>query len=568
MSQVPQKTSLLLLSLPFPFIVFLVSPLSFYFTNLSEYTIPLYCVLSLLCPATCLGTLTLYGLLRLALLEPSRHAILCRLIAGLACGLAVAAWLQSQILGATARLLLDGQKLDWYIWGFQADIEFTLWILILAASLWLAFKSFKTLILCAQAMLWLGCISTIASGVTSPILASLSASPHEQHLRDANQGSGIDHLFSFDHQNNVILIVLDTFQADVFQEIAERWPDEVNFLKDFVFYPNTLGGFPGTATSIPLIITGQFYQNELPLDAWSAKQMASWNIADDFASKGYGVSLASVFTSQIIDRVKTGACPLAYLKRKGIITNSHETLNVLDGGIFKSCPLKYKHYLYNGGRWLLTTLFADHQIPPGRHGYDLSLLQAFEHYAKVQHYPVGAFRYYHYAATHTPLEMNARFEYIPVYQELNRAVYLEQARGALTILKRMFARLKALNVYDAAHIVVIGDHGSRLVIPSDMHPGKTVDERVLKAARPLFLRKRSTTDPTFQAIKTLEISDNPMHLADIPYILSGRKPCTKKRTFYFYDMEGPHATDHVPTMTEYRVGHDVRDPSLWEKVTP
>ena len=71
--------------------------------------------------------------------------------------------------------------------------------------------------------------------------------------------------YTFSANKNVIILVLDTFQTDVFQEIINEDESIKRVFRDFVYFRNSLGGYPTTWPSVPLILTGRYYINSRPL---------------------------------------------------------------------------------------------------------------------------------------------------------------------------------------------------------------------------------------------------------------------------------------------------------------
>src|SRR6185436_19727519 len=67
--------------------------------------------------------------------------------------------------------------------------------------------------------------------------------------------------FAFSPTRNVVILVLDTFQTDLFQELLDDDAGLAAKFEGFTYFRNAVGGFPSTAASVPLILTGQYYEN-------------------------------------------------------------------------------------------------------------------------------------------------------------------------------------------------------------------------------------------------------------------------------------------------------------------
>ncbi|MBI2784959.1 MAG: hypothetical protein HYX60_01065 [Legionella longbeachae] len=439
-------------------------------------------------------------------------------------GLALCVWVQSQLF-AWDFGPMDGNGVDWSKWNTQAYLELLVWLFLVSAAITLSFRSKNKLLILAQGSLLLGILS-----ITSAWLSS------DYHPKKNNDQAAAESLFSFHEKNNKLLIILDTFQSDIFNEIAQNWPEEVAFLRGFTFYPNTVGGYPSTIASLPLILTGQFYKNEIP---------RSTEFDGIKAKKAFIMSLGDKNWSRI----------------------SKQQLLLLNGGLFRVAPTKLKSAFYDKHKWLSIDLIGD----------DLRFLTALEKNAKINSNNRGEFKLYHYSGVHPPYQVNEFLKY-EKDMPFTRESYVRQARGVLRFLHRNFELLHKLGIYDSTEILVIGDHGNGFW-PVDVHGsadtlGDNIKMEVLGASRPLFLYKSNSS------LSPLTSSNKPRHLADIVCILSGNDSkfqcgadglskidVQKKRTFLFYQWSDPlWNKKYLPPMSEYVINGDVRNIQSWKNL--
>ncbi|WP_412755888.1 sulfatase-like hydrolase/transferase [Legionella bozemanae] len=538
-------------ALSLPLIIFLVAPLVFYLGNHFEFTTNLADTLPLLV-FLCIGaTAILLGLL----LAISRWPMLYAIISGLLVGLALSTWVQSQLF-AWDFGPLDGNGVNWSKWSTHANLELLVWLFLVSAAITLAFRARNKLLILAQGSLLLGILSLITAWVSS-----------DYHPKKNDDQAAAKSLFSFHEKNNKLLIILDTFQSDIFNEIAQNWPEEVAFLRGFTFYPNTVGGYPSTIASLPLILTGQFYRNEIPMKDWTKANYSTLNLADYHTEKGYGASMISIISSSQFEGVKA---------KKAFIVSHGDTiwagigkqqLLLLNGGLFRIVPTKLKSEFYDKHKWLSLDLIGD----------DLRFLQALEKKAEVNSNNRGEFKVYHYSGVHPPYQVN---EFLKYEKDMphTRESYVRHARGVLRFLHRNLELLHKLDIYDSAEILVVGDHGKGFW-PADVHGSvdaldDNINTEALGAARPLLLYKPSAS------LSSFTYSNKPLHLADVVCILSwndGKFPCgadrlskldeKKKRTFLFYKWSDPlWSKTYLPPMSEYVIQGDVRNIQSWKNL--
>ena len=178
-----------------------------------------------------------------------------------------------------------------------------------------------------------------------------------------------------------------------------------------------------------------------------------------------------------------------------------------------------------------------------------------------------------YEALDKPLIYMQRTEKMPS----NRASYLRQSRGVLKLLKDVFSKLKEIGVYEAAEIVVLGDHGTHPIVPEDFYSVKGVTaadfpKGSLASARPAFMFKAP------KAMGPLTTNSNSIHLTDVVCILSDyhtdfdcpefnvlEESGPRSRRFMFYRWKHEYwSRDYMPRMYEYRIEGDVRNLDAWE----
>lgn len=502
------------------------------------------------------------GLFFGVLLIISRWPLLYSAMSGLLVGLALSVWVQSQLFVWDFGVL-DGQKIDWGKWGVYANAELVVWFLLIGVAISIAYRSKRAIIVISQGVVLLG-VGTLFS-------IWLSSDYQLKNNADSVESS----VFSFHKTNNKILIVLDSFQSDVFQDILLQRPEEVSFLRGFVFYPNTVGGYPTTEAALPLILTGKSYKNETPVKEWIQSNNKVKNIVDYYADKDYGAGLISMVAPMVFNGINTNPTPIEQFLNKKWVGLSSKSLFILDGGLFRALPTTIKPAFYDGDNWFFSRLATDPKLLPGKPGYDLAFLRAFEKQTRVASERVGEFKFYHYGATHAPSLVNEYFEYEKNMPD-TRASYVRQARGVLILLRRKLERLKTLGIYDSAQIVVVGDHG-RGFLPMDMQgandsAANNITSLVLGGARPLLLYKPSNSTAP------LESSNRPLHLADVVCILSNEDDAfdcqdyrlskvsdKRQRPFLYYNWTAESWNKkYMPPMTEYVVNGDVRDIAAWK----
>ena len=67
--------------------------------------------------------------------------------------------------------------------------------------------------------------------------------------------------YSFSGEKNVILIVLDAYQSDIFFEIISSEPKYADYFQGFTYFRNAVAGSNYTELAIPALLTGRIFDN-------------------------------------------------------------------------------------------------------------------------------------------------------------------------------------------------------------------------------------------------------------------------------------------------------------------
>ena len=66
---------------------------------------------------------------------------------------------------------------------------------------------------------------------------------------------------------NLFILVLDAVDQKIFTQELEK-SENKDIFNDFTFYPDTLSGYPFTRDSVPLILSGEWNNNEKDFLEW------------------------------------------------------------------------------------------------------------------------------------------------------------------------------------------------------------------------------------------------------------------------------------------------------------
>jgi hypothetical protein len=507
--------------------------------------------------------------------------------------------------------LFNGHEIDWGSKTLFGAIDTPLWIACLFMAAWrpaFLYRRAKTISLLLIAIQLLGTVFLASRQPELPSFKKFRIDPRNE--------------FVFSRSKNIIILVLDSFQSDVFQEIIERDPAYEEYFKDFTYFRNTLGGFPSTYASIPFILTGRHYTNSQPIQEFLAEAYSSpSSIPRAMLKRGWEVDLFP----GTMKTIYFDPAIFSNIRSSGQEFTKAQLASLFDITLFRYLPHFLKRGIYNNGNWLLTrwgrkadvmdTLDEDDAgvgapqplakgpkvrrwSPPIRSirrlarlcrpllrksepvSRDVQFLSAFLNTATIMD-GKNVFKYYRLRGIHEPIRLNAGLQ--PVDLPLNRANVVDLACGELKLVSLFLDGLRRLGVYDDALIVILGDHGHPyglhgLRLPSGMAerpPGSAIPRGVLESGIPLLLVKRPGDKGE------IKINEAPASLGDVPatvFAAVGIVPAgsgeplfqipadrpRERRFLYYYWEHSDWLNRYLPNLIEYRVSGNSWLRSSWQ----
>jgi hypothetical protein len=465
----------------------LSAPAAIYFGNHTEF---IDAFVELL-PWLLLAGATLFGGLTAGLMALRQHA------GGAAAAvtvLSLALWIQSNLILQSPRVLA-GTVIDWsqYVWQGWADRA--LWgvaILLALAAMRRGWRWPPSVLL-----------ALCAIQVGAVLLQAASSPPRwvDRTTFDESQR------YALSTRQNVIVLVLDTFQSDLFQELLDDQPGIREALPGFTYFRNATAGFPSTAPSIPFILTGRQYDNATPFDQFVRDAFVDGSLPQVLKATGHHVYYNSAYlwpamyaderTSSHASSAGTMPYTLAPWARASML---------LVLGAFRSAPQDVKQLVERPVVEIATRGAV-------AWGDDRTFFDEFERETRAS-LDVPAFKYYHLQGLHPPLRYDAALR--SANRPFVRANALDQARGLVSMLRRMVAALRSRGLYDSTALFVLADHGASLeprLVNVEARSRSVAGATPLATAHtfglPLLLAK------PFDGRAALVASDTPVSIGDL-----------------------------------------------------
>lgn len=548
--------------------IFIVVPLTVYLGNLNEFSLTLLELLAIsLVPAA-----VVYAVLL------SVNIVLSRTVrtayAGALSLLAVLCWVQATVVVRNYGPL-NGSVVNWNSFGNADWTDGLMWLIGLgvgAAIIWRgkAHVLFKL----AVALLIIQVLSNAVDVGTN--FGELAGKQREAY--NANP----ENIYEFSKTQNIIHILVDGFQSDVFADLLESptlGPDYSKSFSGFVYYPETLGVFPYTQFAIPALLTGDVYKNEVTKNKFLDEAMSKKSILGVAREQGYEIDIAAPGAYLYGQYAKI---PNDNIYRLDLMGRTHpviaDILMVADISLFRLVPHNLKSAVYNDQQWFFQAMLSvDESFRYDFFQNTFFLSELIKNLSVTREEPV--YKYIHVTNTHRPMVASFGCAYAGRTFRDARITLSLQSKCTLDTLATLMAKLKILGIYDSSLIIIHSDHGGwvpnrRQGPPIRLATGAMAPSWLSSLASPLMsIKLPESSGP-------LSFSDAQVSLLDLPDTISdalafgayfGQSsmlslPTDKDRirSFYFYPWQtGEWDKTHTWKIQEYVI-HGSHYENRWQ----
>lgn len=265
-------------------------------------------------------------------------------------------------------------------------------------------------------------------------------------------------LFTYSEDTNFIIFVVDSMDArDVHSLLSSdsiTGKEYRNIFDDFTFYYNMMGGYPFTGYSVPLLLSGEWYENSIPSQEYFNHAYLDSPLFQELEDRSYQIN---VYYDGLQPKDEKYFCFSNVLpsERTSVFHPTFAILNIKLVGL-KYLPFDFKKYctLDNGDFDAAIFLQFRHPAesaseftPYNTVFYDNTLHRELTTVSDKQ------FKYIHIEGAHNPFQYNKNVEYI------QNGTYQDNLEACMTIINAYLQKLKDADVYDNSVIIIMADHG-------------------------------------------------------------------------------------------------------------
>ena len=236
--------------------------------------------------------------------------------------------------------LFDGLPLKFEPWEARAPYEITvIYLGLIPASLAVYFKPRATMLFLFFLNFGLA-IPSIYYLIVDEKTSSLEADP------------GIERIYNFSNKKNVIIVLMDAFQSEMFAKLMVRDPSIGKELYGFVYFPDTLCVGAGTYLTMPSIHSGKFYEAGTSVKSFYRKNVVEGSFLAQLATHGYEAALINPI-KQACPNGLTICTSFSHIWWGKSVSLLGQTINLLDLSLFRSIPLQFRRLLHRKNQLIL-----------------------------------------------------------------------------------------------------------------------------------------------------------------------------------------------------------------------
>jgi len=514
-------------------LLFITGPMMIYYGNIIEFSVPYSAILPRFLGAT--FAFLIFISIGIIVFRPS---ISERLTAAFMT-LGILMWIQGNLITRNYGVI-DGRGMDFNTYSSAGILETLAWAVTIVIAVYFGrnIKRYSPAV-CAIILAMQGA-AILSKAAIAPDISDKFPTPINQSI------------FEFSKKRNIVLIILDTFQSDVFFEITRENPEWKTRLKDFTYFRDMTSGYQNTGGALPLIMTGEYFDNNVRFEDFVKEKSLTVGFPHLLTKNGYLVDLVtSKFFTYCSPEVTRNCYEPNYFEADDI-NPLRRFFYLTDLSMFRHGFHHAKKLVYGNRQWFLRRILFQNYKPPVDPDATLTSMFSDNMYTETDKLVM---KLIHLAAPHPPIRIDENLN--AFNGQYNRTNFKRQARGALRYAEILLDGMKRIGVYDNSTIMIMADHGADVPVSFDgtnfkdagpfktWKPSRNAHEIKRRGMALLLIKKKSETHDS------MKISDSQISQADIaPTVLaeagikspSGARSIfdipeseTRMRRYLFYD---------------------------------
>lgn len=366
--------------------------------------------------------------------------------------LSIGAYLQGMFLN-NRLFLMDGKRMEWsdpFKLG-NLSVWCAVCVILAGVCLWLKNARWKLMTMVSAALCLMQTIGVLS------LIPSYNTGAGQETDIDRNYLS-TQGLFEVASEENVIIIVPDTFDVDYMDEILAQHPDFLEPLKGFTYFPDMVSQFPRTTPSISYMLTEEEYFYEIPQSEYADTAFSGCSFWKQLQENGYQYYFFEYERDTIGGSVLKSAAN--FVEQGTVIDKRISTAGcaetMLRIGNYRLFPYFLKdYYIYTSGDVNRLIIKERTLAIPIYEADDVGYYQELKRNGLKVAEEDRALRFIHMDGAHSPYTMNEFGERVRE-EDSSR---MQQCMGSMNIVYEYLECLQEIGAYEQSTIIITADHG-------------------------------------------------------------------------------------------------------------
>lgn len=417
--------------------------------------------------------------------------------------------------------VLAGQDLDLQTHAWRAPYEVAAWAAVLIAAIVFSRPVSRIAPFASLVFLGVQAAAVVLTGTES------GAAQRGRWLEPPQE------IYQFSPDRNVIHIVLDEFQSDVFHDIFRQDRQAIDRqFSGFQYFPDHAGSFPTTSFSMPAMLAAQEYRNQKQAPEFVREAFKQSSIFETVSRAGYDVDAASIVPVDSFEQwLGPEAAPnwtgARFRIRKPFVSRQDyrevSSRQLLELSLFRHVPHVGKAFSVEHPHTFYRPIWMDRTESPAQvRRHEASNSAAFlEQFIQLMSVGRGrpVYKLLHIGVPHRPIVVDRECRFIGLV-DMSRERYTEQSRCAVKLVAALLDRVRSLGIYDNSLIIVSSDHGTDL--PPIGFSGNSESLSLIPGPSTVRLPAIASTAKAVMLIKPplqtgpVTVSDAPTSHVDLP----------------------------------------------------
>lgn len=259
--------------------------------------------------------------------------------------------------------------------------------------------------------------------------------------------------FQMSDDQNLIVLILDSVDNNTLKQAIKNDSEFEELLDGFTYYDNALAGYPFTSRSLPLIFSGDWYENSGDFGQYRSNAISTSPFITKLEKENYKIGIYESYDIDLYKDIFENRIENSCMPKMVSYKSPNHYLLIAKMAAVKFAPWDLKKVSENLSDYLFMVRTADTEYSPVNES-DAAFYRTLCDSNPIDITDDRCARIIHLEGAHEPNVYDIDFNY------KENGTYAESVSACEVLVKKYISRLKESGVYDNSAIVILADHGS------------------------------------------------------------------------------------------------------------